>query len=445
VNKLNRRISLFVAVVLIVVVVAALLAVSYENGLLTPTRILWQRDIENFATGLAAADGKVFTIDIWGKISCYEAQSGKSVWNGSIGAYWGAGLAASDSMVYGGKSGAEVGALDAATGEFQWIVKASVSSDLWDKRAPADITVLEDRMFATADGFGAYNATTGQLLWEYTDNGNRDANATNPNWLIGWPLEGNRVFAAGGVLFVGYYCYRIDPDNGTMLWSVRHSTMVRGPPVAFQGHIIMCNGSQGQTTVFSLNETSGASLWSYNVGVSIYQLTAYNGLLLFGGSDGNFYALHLANGTLAWKTHVDSQNITALSNSDNPLKVFPIQIDSQNQRGLWSFAVTTQNKGSQNGNDHYTGSLCSLDVATGSIIWTKQFESNGDISHESAPFSLALTENYIYLTASNDLWVLRKSAGNAVETQHFDHYALPPVALDNNVFVAADLSLIAYR
>jgi outer membrane protein assembly factor BamB len=345
VGKLNRRISLFASVVLIVVVAVASLIVLYENELLTPTRILWQRDIENFATGLAAADGKVFTIDIWGNVSCYEAQSGKSVWNGSIGAYWGAGLAASSSMVYGGKASAEVGALDAATGESQWSADTQYDS-LWDNRAPSDITVVDGRLFVTAHSFNAFNATTGQLLWEYERiQFRRDANVTSPNWLIVWPFEGNRVFATGGVVLLGYYVYRLDPDNGTILWSVRRSTLVSGPPVVYQRQVIMRNSSQEQTTVFSLNETSGALLWSYNIGTSVYQPTAAsNDLLLFGGSDGNFYALHLANGTLAWKTHVDSQNITALANYDNPLKVFPIQIDPQNQRGLWGFAVTTQNR-----------------------------------------------------------------------------------------------------
>lgn len=112
---------------------AAPLVVLYEGDFLTDstepqptelekiesTGILWQRGIKNFATGLTAVDGKVYTNDIWGSISCYEAQSGESVWNGSIGAYWGAGVAASSTKVYGGKAPADVGALDSATGKFQ--------------------------------------------------------------------------------------------------------------------------------------------------------------------------------------------------------------------------------------------------------------------------------------------------------------------------------------
>ena len=79
---MSRR-SLVIAAILIVVVIVASLAVLYESGFFSPqgSRVLWQRDIENFATGLAAADGKVFTIDIGGSISSYDSGSGGSVWN----------------------------------------------------------------------------------------------------------------------------------------------------------------------------------------------------------------------------------------------------------------------------------------------------------------------------------------------------------------------------
>src|SRR3972149_9634553 len=117
--KLSKRHLLFVAGLIAVVVGVAAL---YESGFLSPagSRVRWQRSLTNFATGLAAYEGKVFTIDIWGNVNCFDAQNGKSVWNGSIGAYWGAGLAISENKVYGGKAFAEVGALDMATGEFQW-------------------------------------------------------------------------------------------------------------------------------------------------------------------------------------------------------------------------------------------------------------------------------------------------------------------------------------
>jgi outer membrane protein assembly factor BamB len=446
VARLKRLLSLFIIAGLIAVVVAASLAVKY--GLLTPqgSSILWQRDIGQFATGLAAADGKVFTIDIWGTVSCYDAQNGESVWNGSIGAYWGAGLVVSGGRVYGGKSGAEVGSLDETTGEFQWIVRAPVSSDLWDKRAPASITVVDGRLFATADGVGVHNATTGELLWEYTNYGN--ISDQQVWWVSAYPLEDNLVYAQSGGPS-GVHTYRLDPNNGSILWRL-NGTFFSGRPIAYKGQVIMetytlieQNYSQ-KMQVVSLNETTGASLWSYNVGAEIYQPTAaYNGLLLFGASDGNFYALHMDNGKLAWKTPVDSENILAIVNSDNVLSVFPIQVDPQNQRVFWSFAVTEQlGTTSENKHDRYTGFLTSLDLATASRIWTKKIEDSGVFY--STPVGLVFSKDTVFLTENYGLWIFSASTGNVFSTQHFDHYVLPPVVSDNKVFVAADLYLIAY-
>jgi outer membrane protein assembly factor BamB len=452
--KLSRRFLLFVILCLILLVLAASLTVLYEGGFQTDstepesTGILWQRGIKNFVTGLTAVDGKVYTNDIWGSISCYEAQSGESVWNGSIGAYWGAGVAASSTKVYGGKAPAEVGALDSATGKFQWSAYTQFEST-WRNRAPSNITVLEDRLYVTAYSFNVFNATTGQLLWEYENIPFRsDSTVTDPNSLRGWPFEGNRVFAVGGVILEGWYVYKVDPNNGTILWSLPRSTSVNGPPVVYHDQVIMRNSSGGETTVFSLDEDSGAILWSYDVGASVFQPTATStGLLLFEASDGNVYGLHLSDGALAWKTPVDGQNIIVLSDSDSPLKGLQIQIDPQNQMAIGGFAVTTQlGAFVENGSDEYTGFLYSLDIENGSIIWTTQFSADGDVSNGRASFDFALTEKNIYLASSfSDFWIFSKSRGKLIESQHFDHYVSLPVVIENRVFVVADLWLIAYE
>jgi outer membrane protein assembly factor BamB len=447
--KLSRRFLLFTILCLILFVLAASLAVLYEGGFLPESKgILWQRDIENFATGLTAVDGKVYTINIWGDISCYEAQFGESFWNGSIGAYWGSGVAASSTRVYGGKAQGVVGALDSATGKFQWSADTQFTST-WRYRAPSNITVLDDRLYVTAYSFNVFDATTGQLLWEYENIPFRsDSNVTDPNQLRGWPFEGNRVFAVSGVISEGWYVNRVDPNDATILWSLPRSTSVNGPPVVYQGQVIMRNSSRGETTMFSLNEDSGAILWSYEVGALVYQPTATSaGLLLFEASDGNVYALFLSDGTLAWKTPVDSQNITALANSDSPLKGLQIQVDPKKQMAIGGFAVTTQlGAFVENGSDEYTGFLYNLDMETGSVMWTTQFSADGDVSHENAIFDFALTEKNIYLASGfSDFWIFSQSMGKLVESKHFDHYILPPMMSGTKVFVAADLYLMAYE
>lgn len=457
--SLNKRTSIFFVICLIIVIFIASLVLLLNNGFLLnfaesegqfelepeTSGFLWQTDIEHFATGLDASNGNVYTIDIFGTICCYDAYNGKSVWTEGIGGYWGRGVTASHSIVYGGKSGTEVGAVDAKAGKFQWVV-GTLSDSAWSKRAPSNITVLEDRLFVTGDDFEVYNATTGELLWENVNNGfNLDSNVTHPAWIVAWPFEGNRLFGVGGVVNVGYFIYRLDADTGTVLWNRSHDPIVRETPVLYGTQLIMRNSTDEKTTVFSLDENRGDLLWSYDVDAEVFQPVAYNGLLFFGASDDSFYALHLANGTLAWKSQVDSQNITSWVNVDNPLEGLPIQIDLENQRIVSGFAVTTQILvNDTREDDDYWGIICSLDIETGNVAWTKHFQGEDDISNDYSVYGFALTENNIYLTTINDFRIFSKTTGHLIESQSFEHTLSSPVAENGKVFVAADLWLIAY-
>ena len=447
---MNRRTLLFIVVCLIAVIVASSLII-YENGVLTPqgSSVVWQRSIENFATGLAVADGKVFTMDISGNVNCYDIQNGKSVWNGSsVGGYFAAGLTVAEGRVYGGSEYASVGCLDETTGQFQW----SFTGDIDHRQAPDNIIVEDGRVFAIAEGVGAivnaHNATTGQLLWQTPYYFGTFGNITDLNtwWTSGFPLggdpfDGNSLYALGGNES-SPYIFKLNTDNDSILWRANITVFSGLPSVlaTYQGQAIIQNSNQ----IFSLNETSGDSLWSIDVGASIYQPTVYNGLLLFAASDGNFYALNLADGKLAWKTKVDNQNLLSQVNETNTLTTYPIQVDPQNQRVYWSFGVTQQlGTTSENKHDRYTGTICSLDLTTGKVMWTRQIEDSGVFY--SPPVGLVFNKNAIFLTENSALWIFSASTGNLARNQQFDHYVLPPVASGNEVFVVADLYLTAYR
>ena len=72
----------------------------------------------------------------------------------------------------------------------------------------------------------------------------------------------------------------------------------------------------------------------------------------FGASDGNFYALNLADGSTVWKTQVDGQNLISTVNNDNiTLTTYPVQVDAKNNQVYWSFGVTQQ-LGTNSGDKH---------------------------------------------------------------------------------------------
>ena len=68
---------------------------------------------------------------------------------------------------------------------------------------------------------------------------------------------------------------------------------------------------------------SGVRLWNMDVGTGIHYPIVYQGVLIFGASDGKFYGLDLQSGTMSATTKVDSQNLFSLVNRDNALTVFP--------------------------------------------------------------------------------------------------------------------------
>ena len=207
----------------------------------------------------------------------------------------------------------------------------------------------------------------------------------------------------------------------------------------YQGQVIIENFNQ----ILSLNATSGDQLWRNNIGASIYQPTTNNGVLLFVASDGNFYALNLTDGNIAWKTRVDSQNLISTVNNENiTLTAYPIQV--QNNQLYWSFGVTQQlGTSSANKHDHYVGTICSLDLANGKMLWTRQIKDSGDFFGFSP--GLVVNKDAVFLNENNALWVFNASNGNVSKNQTFDHYVLPPTSSGNIVYVASDLQLTAYK
>jgi outer membrane protein assembly factor BamB len=430
----------FIVSAILIIIVASVAVLLYDKPSTQNNKpdepdtngLIWNRDIPNFATGLTSKNNRVYTIDIGGNIRCYESQTGELVWDESIGGYFCRGVIASNNMVYGGKSGVHVGAVKASSGEYQWEVGTFYDSG-WSKQPPANITVLEDRLYVTGGSFSVYEANTGELLW--VNKGiqfDPSANVTHPGWIRGWPFEGNKLFAEGGVIREGYFVYRLNPDNGNVIWSNPIDTLLRGTPIIFENQVIMQNGTEEKTTIFSLDENSGELVWTQNIDAKTFQPKLINGLLIFGASDNSFYAIHAHNGTLVWNSLVDSQNITALVNSDNPLQGLPVQVDSENYNVIGSFAVSTQTRIDEtHATDEYWGMLCSLNLQDGEVYWTKYFNGNGNIANDVWVYDFASTKSNVYLATISDLWI-------------FDHNLISPVTLEGKVFVTGDLYLMSY-
>ena len=296
-------------------------------------------------------------------------------------------------------------------------------------------------------GVSVLNASTGQLLWQTPYRFDIFGNITDSKtwWVSGYPLGGNpfdgsNVYALGGNESAANV-FKLDTDNGNILWSSNLILFARIPRVlaAYQGQIIIESGNQ----ILSLNSSSGDSLWNIDIGASIYSPAISQGALLFGASDGNLYALNPTNGTILWKTKVDNQNLmSTVNNSNITLTAYPIEV--QNNKAYWSFGVTQQlGTSSADKHDHYIGTVCSLDLASGKLLWIRQLEDSGAFYGFSA--GLVVNKDAVFLNENYALWVFGASNGDLARTQHFDHYVLAPIVEGETVFVASDLQLTAYK
>jgi outer membrane protein assembly factor BamB len=420
---------------------------------------LWQRPIEHFAIDVAVDDGKVFMTDNSGNVNCFDSQNGESIWNGSLGREGGYhSIVISESRVYVSFKRGRVGCFDEDNGTLLWSFQNPQAPNSISEGSP-EIIVNDGRVFVRSDTTTAHNATTGELLWQSIS---KTITAPNNIWsgrevygflLGGDPFDGKYVYGIEGK-YESMRFFNLNTDNGYFIW--RSNVTWNGTPFVWgniesylprlltisQGKVIIngiFQGTSSENLLFCLDSYSGKELWRIDVGATVYNPTVYNNLLLFSAADGYFYALNLADGTIAWKTKVDTQNLFSLG-----IQASSIQIESKNQRLFWNYFVE-QTKDSNN----YTGTLCSLDLANGNVKWMTPINSSrpGWWSYGLGGRSgLAINNNTdrIFLCENWGLWIFNTSTGDLVKSQQFDHRVLAPIVLGNKTFVIGDLWLFAY-
>jgi len=245
---------------------------------------------------------------------------------------------------------------------------------------------------------------------------------------------------------------RINPNNGEILWGLKGRAS--DPAVISQDKVILWNYNPGGGElghfIYCVDSSSGTTLWSYDVSSLMYQPIIYGEQVLFGAFDGNFYALHLSSGDLAWKTLVTNQNnqtkIVGNEGRDLAPIVSSIPIETKNGIGVWSFVFIQNGWG---GVIEYVGTVSGIDVANGRLLWTKPIENNASISSSNlllpTSLGLALLNDYAFLTMGSDFYIINIQTGSIFEEKNFDHHLLEPTATEDRVFIAEELHLTVYR
>lgn len=417
---------------------------------------LLQRPLEYPAFALAADDGKVLVAisgSYHSSLNCFNSQNGRSLWNNSDYANM---LAVSDGRVYFGVTLREIGCLNATSGALLWTVENTQGTG--EAASRPNVAVNDGRLYTFTDHRIVLNVTTGDFLWRETYRDLTDLKTFKVDGftLRGYPYEGNFLYGTSGRIANGnyfnwsnMYYFKLDTSNGDILWR-SNVTWESLPEFWFLTPQVLAitptqiiiykagtssPGYSTSTQFFSLDSNTGEKLWSSPLETNFYSPTVWNDKLLFSASDGYFYALRLADGTVAWKTKVDTQNLLTLEGT--PARISPIvQMDFENQRLFWSFGTKTDASPA-----NYTSEIVCLDLDNGNINWNKQtmgpwFEPNA---------GMVVNNGRVFLTGNDALWVYNASTGDLIESQQFDDSVLAPVVSGNTTFVTAGRKLFAYK
>ncbi len=408
--------------------------------------------MDHFATAITYADGKIFTTNTQNACG-FDAESGKLLWQVPTGRS--AGVQVYNGKTYIGDVSSVVKSLYENTGSELLEFQAPISTS-YGYKCPPFFFVADGKVFASQNGIAVYDANNGASFWQQPWSG------APTNVTLG---KAGMSASPSNYIYI-QYASRIEANTGATLWTLKG--WFTSPPLAAEDRVIFWNyiaypanssdyvqGMENSGhTLLCVDAATGNELWRYDVGVSVFQPTVSNGLVIFGATNGNIYALNLADGTMAWKTRVDpsgymaGNNLPAQAKSDSAPAVTPIVVDNQTGRLLWGFAVTQTAINGVNGDDLYIGLVCSLNVANGDVAWIGEFQRNGTVSTTpplTPTLGLAFLKGTAYLTANLDLWSINAATGQAAFLQGFDHYVLPPVLAGDKVIVAADLFLTAYQ
>jgi outer membrane protein assembly factor BamB len=448
---MDRRFALLLSLILIVVIVASLFfyiaslpAVSSPDA----QSILWQNpQVQGFAKDFAVADGKIFVTDNYAYVQCFDESTGESIWNTSLhyADYGGQPVV----KVYGGKLYASTGngvvdRLNMNTGEIEMEYQAP-PRDINNYKMVPIFFLADGKLFITNEGTAVYDVATGQQLWFKTYN----------NYTIseesGSLLKSDFTYITSDSNAV----YRTDPNNGNIMWTYSGSSS--GMTLVTQEEVVLWNYVKNNTLppfpqskfiIVCLNIDTGQELWRFEIGTQVFQPTVKDGLLLFGALNGYFYGLNMTDGSVKWKTNVDSSGIIEKYRQDisnNPSGYYQPyfsptpSIDSQNQRIFWClFSGYSSHDNATN-----TGVFMCLDAKTGNILWYNQV--NSSLIYSIYGQSMVLLNDELFVAGSNAVYCLKAFTGNILWERSFDHYVLNPILADDKVFIVADMYIIAYR
>jgi outer membrane protein assembly factor BamB len=156
---------------------------------------------------------------------------------------------------------------------------------------------------------------------------------------------------ANGVVYVGSdhgTVYALNASTGATLWSYTTGGSSFGSPAVANGVVYVGSWGDFDSNVYALNASTGAKLWSYTTGGQLVSSPAVaNGVVYIGSGDRNVYALNASTGAKLWSytTGAGVESSPAVANGvvyvgsdDDNLYA----LNASTGAKLWSFATGSE-------------------------------------------------------------------------------------------------------
>ena len=236
-------------------------------------------------------------------------------------------------------------ALNALTGTLQWSIILPWHMEAFPTLAFNTLYIGTTNLIGRSDiprgtcALLALDEFTGNLNWQYTVGaGVWGAVATDPNTQTVFTGIGNPVSTV----------VSLNATTGAVNW--QYAVPQYGTDDDVSSGITLANGlvyaSSKNGSVYALNESTGAFVWSTKVGgqdIST-QAVSSQGILYIGSTDYSLYALNASNGTILWETRTgrDIYSSPAIANGVVYVASFDARIyafDATNGTILWNYAT----------------------------------------------------------------------------------------------------------
>ena len=207
-----------------------------------------------------------------------------------------------DGLVYHPQDGASGGygdtlfALDAATGEIEWIFTGTGPTD-------DAVTVKDGRLYIACDSVYCLDAYTGEMIWVF---GDANGYGSTP------AVSDGKVYCAQGTESL-IYC--LDAENGEEIWSSEVTGVTVSCMTVWQDMLFVptFNNLLFEGLLFALDNSSGEIIWENGDPPGRYWDSSPNvvdGVIYIGGMDGYLRAIDAASGETIWLSSFGA-NITA--------------------------------------------------------------------------------------------------------------------------------------